>query len=328
MSAWKELAEGEVGREATTLLYLCVRAVALARNFPPPAGHVSWSVDAVQSVAHEFLTGPRGLRRLTECALRADDDDSLRRLLEKAVLNHLRDEARRSERGRLARRLRELVLTDDRFGIVPPGRPGAGNVVLLSTPGHKRDTDGEVYQGLWEDLVPAAFSVRDVTLVRWRPDASREAAPADADSLLRVSETVLQAAGGGMRLPDLAAVVSRRFALGDAPLIVDADDTDEWAAEKDTPGAADPSVVVAVEESAARITGQLTRRERSVLALLDSPLRDIAARTGLSKSTVATVATRVRGMLEPLLRDEPQLEQVLRRVMDLCHDDAFPETVL
>src|SRR5258707_5806468 len=89
------------------MLYRAVQTVAIARNFPPPDGHVRWDRDAAMDVAHDFLDGERGRRRITDLALRATDDASLERLLHAAVLNFHRDRSRSTDVGALLRRSRD-----------------------------------------------------------------------------------------------------------------------------------------------------------------------------------------------------------------------------
>src|SRR5260370_5596871 len=86
------------------MLYRAVQTVAIARNFPPPDGHVRWDQDAAMDVAHDFLDGERGRKRITDLALRATDDASLERLLHAAVLNFHRDRSRHTDVGALIRR--------------------------------------------------------------------------------------------------------------------------------------------------------------------------------------------------------------------------------
>ena len=88
MTARTELCEtGQLGVLGAEALYRSVLVTALAHNFPPPAGIDHWGEAAVAEVAHEFLTGPKGLARMTELALRSHDDRSFARLLDAAVLN-------------------------------------------------------------------------------------------------------------------------------------------------------------------------------------------------------------------------------------------------
>src|SRR4051794_14894287 len=102
MTAWSELRDtGQLGDQGVAALYRAVSVVAVSHNFPPPPGSERWDEAAITDVTHDFLTGPRGLARMTEIALRASDERSFARLLDTAVLNHLRDVARRTDRGRL-----------------------------------------------------------------------------------------------------------------------------------------------------------------------------------------------------------------------------------
>src|SRR5260370_32792331 len=91
------------------MLYRAVQTVAIARNFPPPDGHVRWDQDAAVDVAHDFLDGERGRKRITDLAPRATDDASLERLLHAAVLNFHRDRSRHTHVRALIRRVRAVL---------------------------------------------------------------------------------------------------------------------------------------------------------------------------------------------------------------------------
>src|SRR5258707_8048800 len=97
------------------MLYRAVQTVAIARNFPPPDGHVRWDQDAAMDVAHDFLDGERGRKRITDLALRATDDASLERLLHAAVLNFHRDRSRSTDVGALIRRVGDVLDRSDLF---------------------------------------------------------------------------------------------------------------------------------------------------------------------------------------------------------------------
>jgi len=194
VSAWEEVRrQGAFGEEATVELYRCVRAVARAGNYPPPEGHQSWTVDAVVETAHDVFADARGPQRLVELAVKASDDLTFLRLLEQVVRNYLRDQARVTTKGRLIRRLRELLEADSRFTTVPQNRPGARNIGLTdgTTPG--------VWNGRLSDLVAAAYKVTEVSIVRWRPEARRQSPIADAASLTEVCEAILRAASASLK---------------------------------------------------------------------------------------------------------------------------------
>ena len=69
MSALAELQAGAVADEFIALLERTIRAVGVARNFPPPDGFGQWDADAVHATASEFLSDGQTPRRLTDLAL-------------------------------------------------------------------------------------------------------------------------------------------------------------------------------------------------------------------------------------------------------------------
>jgi hypothetical protein len=302
VSAWEELREtGAFGEEATVELYRSVRAVARAGNYPPPEGHVTWSIDAVVETAHDVFADARGPQRLVELAVKAFDDPSFQRLLERVVRNYLRDQARMTAKGRLIRRLRELLETDPRFSVVPAGQPGAGSIELAdgTTPG--------VWNGRAGDLVAAAFKVNDVSIVRWRPDARRRSPVAEASSLVAVCEAVLRAAGASLPVAGIADAVAARFAVESGPVVIPVDDIERWS-----PWAQLSNEVVEadIRAGAGEFLSQLTPRERLVLAYLDRPVREIADRTGLGKSIAAETASRVRQIAAAVLGHEEHRDEM------------------
>lgn len=305
MSAWEELQrDGVFGTEATVELYRCVRAVARAGNFPPPPGHQQWTLDALQETAHDVFADAKGPQRLVELAVKAHDDASFRRLLEQVVRNLLRDRARATTKGRLIRRLREVLDADARFRFVPDGQPGAGRNIELAD-----GTSPGVWNGRLSDLVTAAYKVTDVTVVRWRLDARRESPVADADSLADVCEAALRVAGASLALADLADVVAARFAVGPTPVVTPVDDVDPWLPGIDS--IAEAEAEADMQAGARRLLTQLTKREQLVLVYLDEPVRQIADRTGLGKSVAAQVAARVKEIAGQVLGAEPRREDIL-----------------
>ena len=302
MSAWEEVrVTGAFGEEATLGLYQCVRAVARVGHYPPPEGYGRWTVDAVVETAHEVFADARGPQRLVELAVKAFDDASFQRLLEQVVRNYLRDQARTTAKGRLVRRLRELLEADPRFAVVPPSKPGAGNIELAdgTTPG--------VWNGRLSDLIAAAYKVTDVTVVRWRPDARRRSPIADAPSLTTVCEAVLRAGGASLPIAELAEVVAARFAVDRGPVVIPVDDIERWS----PPAMIDQSVGAEIRAGAEELVSQLTPRERLVLAYLDRPVRQIADLTGLGRTSAAETASRVRQIAAHVLGGEEQREAML-----------------
>ena len=86
-----ELQAGRAGGAFTAELQRTIRAVAVARNFPPPEGHAAWDADAVWSTASEFMADAQTPRRLTDLAVHCASADALRARLQGTVRNFLAD---------------------------------------------------------------------------------------------------------------------------------------------------------------------------------------------------------------------------------------------
>jgi hypothetical protein len=284
VSAREELRRGRLGPDFAVLLYRCVRVAGRAHNFPPPEGQSAWTAEASIETGHEFLRSADIQRRLIEIAVQADDDEQLARILTQAVVNFLREQARRTAQGRLIRRLKEVLPADARFMVVPKGIPGEGNVML--TGAHTTEPFG----GRENDLITAAFDVKEVTVVRWRPGARRDGPLSDRDSLVKVAEAVLAAAGASLRWADLAVAVGTRFGLDPRgmPATTPVDDLDgnlNDARRGLSSEPVAPGQELLQQATARDVLDQLTDRELLVLAWLASPVRTIADRTGLAVST-------------------------------------------
>lgn len=317
MSAQEELRRGRLGPDFAVLLYHCVRVAGLAHNFPPPEGHAAWTAEAAIETGHDFLRSANIQRRLVEIAVQADDNEQLARILTQAVVNFLREQARRTAQGRLIRRLKEVLLADDRFMVVPKGVPGAGNVMLTG------GGAAEPFGGRESDLIAAAFDVKEVTVVRWRPGARRESPLSDRDSLIKVAEAVLAAAGASLRWADLAVVVGTRFGMDPRgmPATTPVDDldgnlNDARRSLSGQPVAPDEELLQ--QATARAVLDQLTDRELLVLAWLASPVRTIADRTGLAVSTAGLLKQRVTDHLRTMLADEPDAETIALACRDLA----------
>ena len=140
MSAFDELRRtGRFGPDGTKMLYATMRAVGSRRGFPPPEGYDTWDGDAAITAAHEFLVHKRTKARMTDLAVKATDDDSLGRLLAKAVWNYLRDLGRATEVGRLVLRINDVLSSDERF-VRSQLRAGASPEAHRSRPPSHRGT--------------------------------------------------------------------------------------------------------------------------------------------------------------------------------------------
>jgi hypothetical protein len=304
VSARDELLAGQLGPAAATALYRSVRITAFAHNFPPPPGNTVWDDDAVEAVAHDFLTGSKGLARLTEIALRTTDERSFARLLDAAVLNHHRDVARRTDLGRLIRRLKEVLNDSDRFARAPQGQgwwhhvdhPGGASTVPQSQ---------------------LAANLLDVMVVvpKWDSE-TRERPIADRDSLERLLENALTTAQGALTEADLAKLVAGRVETRRSPVTIELDlleGTSEPAA--DLPDAVDTQIHA---QHAKAILDRLSDVQRIILVVADDPVREIATVLGVGKTKAAQQRQRLFDFLQGQLADADDPASVLSELSNLC----------
>lgn len=305
MTARTELCEGgQFGALGAEALYRSVLVTALAHNFPPPAGSDHWDEAAVADVAHDFLTGPKGLARMTELALRSDDERSFARLLDTAVLNHLRDIARRTDRGRLIRRIKEVMSDDDRFARAPQGQDWW----------HLVDQPSQASTVSLEDIVP---QLRDVEVVvpRWSSE-ERNAPVADRSTLIDLLSAALLRAAGALTDADLAEVVSRRIDTRRSPLTVELE-TLEAVSE---PASVDtlPAERVIGHSQAVAIFNNLSDMARIILTVADQPVREIGLAAGMGKSQAAEQRRRLYADLRNTLEEADDAPAVLEELTALC----------
>jgi hypothetical protein len=273
------LTTGTLSDEGGQLLYDTVAKVGRSNNFPPPTGFRVWNEQAVIAAAHDFLTGTRAVERLVHLAAQAADDATFTRLLETAILNFLRDEARRTVLGRQIRRLKDVIDDLDDVSI-------DGDYVFAT------HASREPFSGDEAGLVQAARSV-SVTQRRWRPESKREGPLAAREDMIALVRAVLDAARGGVTLATLGRVVARRFDLDSLPVTVSIDALD--------PPSLAPYAEVEVADQVAVILDQLTVREREILPLLDLSSREAARYVDLGHSTIAKTQASLRSLLQELI---------------------------
>ena len=309
MSAYEELTmTGSIGREGVPLLYRTVAAVARFHHFPPPSGHSSWTTDAVTEVAHDFLTARPGTDRIRQLFLLSTDEVSFQALLHQAIRNHLRSIARRSDFGALMRRVRDVLQADARF-------TRAGDTSRLWT--LVATESREPYTGQPEALVEAAWTVKNVRVVRWKSE-TRRGPYADRDSIARICERLLQAHPTAMSLPQLTRAVAARLNVGEPPLVVELDD--ELA--KPLNGSYDdgPANQLLTNETAASIWRKLTEREKILLPVLDESVRNASERVGIGKSQAGVSMKRIRSLIDEECADGGDRGEVARRLQDIADD--------
>lgn len=143
------------------LLRRLCRQYTRRHSFPPVGGHRTWTDDAVDDLRGELLA-EKGPVLVLNCYLRATDDPSLERLLLAAIGNYLKDEAKKTERGKLRRRLGTLLEQDPRFLRVRASSAGTAGWALTGGPDAPTAVGFEVVQR-------AAVSVRGVAITRLNP---------------------------------------------------------------------------------------------------------------------------------------------------------------
>lgn len=297
---------GRLGEAGAVLLYNTVRLVALSRGFPPPENRQYWDETAVQAVAHDFLQSTRGPRRLLDIALRSVDDRSFERLLEAAVHNHLRDEARKTDLGSLIVRLKDVLRSSPQFVAVAGGSQERWALTGASTE-----------QSLVTATVLARATVRvEVVIPRWS-SATRDAPLADLDSIVRLIQAVLTAAGGSLTAVDLAHALTARLDHRRAPLTIELDSANP-VSEPAAPDA-DPSRTVS-EIRATEIFNNLSDRERIIVATLDLTVRDLGSLINTGKSQAAHLRQRLLDRVAGEFEDDDEPEQTVSVLARLCDD--------
>lgn len=290
MSVLRDLREtGRLSDDGAQLLYDTVAAVVRFSSMPPPRHYRTWSAEAVIEVAHDFLAHAQTKRRLATIALEASDDASAGRLLETAVRNYLRDQARATDRGALMRRLRDVLAGSERFVQVPPKQVGAGRWVLVGA------ADVEPWGGNIDDLVAASWEADGISVVRWA-SARRRGPTATRETLERFVEVVLREARGAVRLDDLARVAEQRFDVGPVRTVA-LDQTDEPAVDESD------SELEGVERDVGRAWAELSARERVVLANHELTVRELAPVLHVGKSAAAESRRQLVAKLKVLLGD-------------------------
>lgn len=283
---WENLRRsGALDSAAVELFYEAVDAVRRFDRFPPPEGAGSWTADAVAEMAHQFLYGEGGPERLAKLVATATDEASFERLVEAAVRNEFRLQARQSDTGAALRALTHAVEQDQTI-VIAGATPTTRTWSLASHQGSLP------YSGSVGPLIDAAYAVPEVRAARWSPDSRRRAPIAEPESLRRVLRAVLTEAGAPLSPRQMLEVVLARF-----PLITT--ERTEFDAANLTGHVSSPDAALL----AAEVWEQLSDNERLVAGVLDLPVRDMANATGLSRSTASRAAAAARQVLSAYLRD-------------------------
>jgi hypothetical protein len=297
------LAEQRIGPAGAALLYRLVRMIALSRNFPPPPGSVGWDDVAVTETAHDFLDGERGRRRVADIAIRSVDEITFERIMETAVVNHLREISRRTDMGKLVVRVTEILTDEDDFQHV------------ASQPARWTIKGGRAEPSAVPDtqLATAVVSTQ-VKIPAW--SSERRSAPlADRESFIRLLRAVLTVADGSLTAADLSQALATRLDHRRTPLSIELDVLESIAERAPRQ---DPAVQATTTVRAAQIFDQMDDRSRVLIALYEQPLRDLGEVLAIGKSQAGLLRQRLTDWLREELKDDTEAEETITEIRKLC----------
>ena len=307
MSALDELRAGSIGEDLVSLLGRTIRAVAVARNFPPPDDLGSWGEEAVARTVSEFVADSQTPRRLLDLATACATDQALTARLQGTVRNFLADLGRRTPLGKLVVRINEVLGRHDEF---------------VRMHGRWSLAHGAVEPGAADvDRLAKVIGSHPVSAPRWGHEARRAAPVADADTIVSLCKALLGAAGGSLTPRTMAAAIALRLGIGQAPLSLDAASLDPGSPEGYP--AMDSTADAALREpQAAEILALLNDRERVALAWPEYTVRELAPLLGVGPSQAHIIRRRAIEMLKGELADDPDGEAVAGRVLELARSWA------
>jgi hypothetical protein len=301
VNALDELRAGSIGEEFVSLLSRTIRAVAIARNFPPPDDLTDWGDEAVTRTVSEFMADAQTPRRLVDLATACSSEEALKARLQGSVRNFLADLGRRTPIGKLVVRVNEVLGRDEEFIRV-----------------HGRwSMDGGPTEAGVEDTerLAAAIGPHKITPPRWGHDVRRAAPVADADTIASLCKELLLAAGGSLTPRTMAMAIGVRLGIGQAPMSLDAASLDPAGPEGSS--VADTTADAALREATAEeILGLLNDRERAALAYPEYTIRELAPILGIGPSQAHVVRRRAIEILQEELADDPDGEAVAGRILE------------
>ncbi|MCX4539050.1 hypothetical protein [Streptomyces sp. NBC_01669] len=301
----------QLGPVSFDLLRRLVHQVRRAYGFPPPDGHTQWSDDAAYEVVVAMLTREgKGQKFVTGCFALATDDASLERLFLTSIKYYLIDEAKKTPRGKLRRRIARLMNEDSAY------RKSKGSPPRWALAEHAEEA---VWQGDLDALIAQAARVTGVGVTRWNHSGPTPRQTVHA--LKTILLCVLQHAQGAVREEDLAKVLESRFELL-AParftqLYADDGAVAELVDQHAVTVAPDPT---GGDEVAEGIWQRLSPNERLLLPYLDEDAHHAAQRLEVRQGHAAVVLSNLKTLLHDALSadSDPQavMSALLRRRSD------------
>ncbi|WP_232795083.1 hypothetical protein [Kitasatospora sp. NRRL B-11411] len=300
---------GKLGDASFELLRRLVHQVRRTYGFPPPDGHTVWSDDAAYELLAAMLSRKGGGQKfVTSCAALAADDASLERVFLTSVRYFLIDEAKRTPRGKLRRRIARLMSEDPAYRKVS-GRPPRWALA--------EHAEGAVWQGDLDDVIVQAARVTGVGITRW--NHSGPTPKQTVHALKSVLLHVLQYAQGALREEELAKVLEARFEL-----LAPARFTSLYADESTVGTGAEPvdgqaigftGDLGGIEGAAKDIWQRLSPDERLLLPHLDEDAHHAAQLLEIRQHQAAAVLSNLKSKLRTALAADIDRQAVMRALL-------------
>ncbi|MFE2118364.1 hypothetical protein ACFXAY_33885 [Streptomyces microflavus] len=307
-SAYEELQTGGFGPATFELLRRLVLQVRRAYGFPPPEGYAQWSDEAAYEVVLAMVTA-KGQEFVTRCFTLTANQESLERVLLASIKYHLIDEAKKTPRGKLRRRIARLMDGDAAY------RKSNGSPPRWALSDHAEEA---VWQGNLDDLITQAARVRGVGITRWNHAGPTPRQTVHA--LKTILLCVLQHAQGAVREEDLAKVLEARFELL-APARV----TRLFADEGTVVGAVEQHAATiapdptAAEGEAEDIWQRLSPNERLLLPYLEEDAHHAAQLLEIRHNHAAAVLSNLKTKLRDALSEDSDRPATMGALLGRCH---------
>lgn len=299
-----------------------LRAVAsrLVRYGGLPAAYAPyrvWNHEAEEEVFQSWYAGRLAKAGELQALLdRAATVEGFRRLAERSLRQYVLNQRARSQVQNLYERTADLLRDDDEFAVfVEAARPQ--NVWW----GLAHWRDPPQWTGNDADLVGAAWSLGDFTIIRYRADAKKLSPVLAAAELKRFVSGLFGAVSALLTLSLFARVFEERFDLG--AVVVDSLD-DEAQPEVTGEGESD---ALALEQTALALVAEMNQRQAEVLVGTDADETQeaMAERLGCSVGTINNEQRRIAAIVERHAEGRDDYAALLRKVLDLLHEGGDGE---
>jgi hypothetical protein len=283
--------------ECRRVVSLLIRTAGLPAHYSP---YGVWSDEAIEEVLADWIEVRLVSRgQLLAIMQRAPGLRVFRRMAETSVRQHLIDSLKRSQSSNLFDRVSRCLENDVRFE-----QTGSAHWQLCDEP-------AEPFVGDDRDLLAAAWSLGEFTVIRYEPEARKLSPLLDGDELDRFLTGMLKQ--GAMSAATIMQALRMRFAIEDqAP---------EAAIDPELGGGdQEPEYEALLADLVTATLAELTSRQAAVLVGLDQKLSgsELAGQLGCSAGTISYERRQIEDILARLGADAPA---VLKRVLDALFKD-------